>query len=150
MPFVSTTRHQERYVESPSTAQRLADIRTLLDSLQRLQVALPLKKKMLVHGIWQVSEATGSFYTRYRSEGVIRTVGVKIQRDHIYQKRTLVEQLLAPDSDLKAIIERARCCIVTKDEHDRLHQVDGGLDGWDRYRAAGVVVYDMCDETRVV
>ena len=149
MPFTSNARHQKRYVESPKTAQRLADIRKLLDSIRRLPIGQSLKKTMLVHSIWQVSESTGSFYARHRSESVIRTVGQKIQRDHIYQKRTLVAELLTPEPDLDAIIQQARCCIVTEAEHRRLHGVDAGLDGWDRYRAAGIVVYDMLDETRV-
>jgi hypothetical protein len=149
MPFVSTIRHKERFIESPATARRLGDIRILLESLRRLEISLPVKKRLLVIGIWEVALATGNFYARHRSEGVIRLVGAKIQRDHIFQKRTLVEQLLGPTPDFDEILQRARCCIVTDVEHQRLHQVNGGLDGWDRYRAAKISVYDMVDETRV-
>jgi hypothetical protein len=115
-----------------------------------MQIALPLKKRMLVHGVWEVAKATGDFRGRYRSEEVIRTPGLRIQRDHIYKKRTLVEELLGTAPNIDRVIERARCCTVTLDEHQRLHDVDDALDGWDRYEAAGLHVYDMVDETRVV
>jgi hypothetical protein len=110
---------------------------------------LSLKKTMLVSAIWQVCESTGSFRARHRSESVIRTVGQKIQRDHIFKKQTLIAELLGSEPNLDTIIEQARCCIVTEDEHKRLHRIDESLDGWDRYRAAGIVVYDMLDEKRV-
>jgi hypothetical protein len=36
------------------------------------------------------------------------------------------------------------------DEHRKLHVLDKGLDGWDRYKAAKIEVYDMLDKTRVI
>jgi len=149
MPFTSTPAHARRYVESPTTKQRLADIKILLDAIRQMQIADPIKKKMLVHSIWEVAQATGNFRGRYRSEGVIGTPGVRIQRDHIYKKSTLVEELLSASPDLDRVIEQARCCIVTVDEHRRLHDIDPELDGWNRYKAAGVIVYDMFDESQV-
>ncbi len=145
----STAKHKELYIESPTTAQCLADIRKLLDCIRRLPIAEKLKRDMLKHGIWQVSVSTGDFYARYRSESVRHKVGQQIQRDHINPKQNLVKELLDPEPDLDAIIQRAHCCIVTKDEHRRLHDVDDGLDGWARYKAAGIPVYDMLDETQV-
>ncbi len=149
MPYLSKAAHQERFVETHATAAQLRDIKTLLAALRALPVALALKKRMLVHAIWEVAQATGNFCGRYRSEAVIRNLGHRIQRDHIYQKRTLVEELLGPSPDIDSIIERAGCCVVTKEEHYKLHAVSRDLDGWERCKAAGVVVYDMKTETRV-
>ena len=104
---------------------------------------------MLVHGLWQVAVATGNFYARYRSETVIQKVGLKVQRDHICKKKALIAELLGPKPDIEKIIERACCCIVTAEEHKRLHDIDESLDGWDRYRAAGIVVYDMLDGSKI-
>lgn len=47
----------------------------------------------------------------------------------------------APD-DIDRILENAIGCVVTVAEHKRLSAVDQDLLGWDRYRAAGVGVYD--------
>jgi len=145
----SKLKHQQRFIESADTSQRLADIRMLLSTLCQLDIGLAVKKRMLVHGLWQVAMATGNFCARYRSAAVMKTVGVKIRRDHIYKKEALVAKLLAPNPNIEKIIERARCCIVTIKEHDRLHDVDESLDGWDRYRAAGIVVYDMLDGSKI-
>jgi hypothetical protein len=149
MPFLSKATHQKRYFQTEATAARLEDVKTLLDMLRGLPVALPLKKRMLAHGIGEVAKATGDFCGRYRSEAVIRNPGQKIRRDHIYQKRTLVEELLGPAPNIDSIIERACCCIVTEEEHVKLHALSPKLDGWERYRAAGIVVYDMQNESPV-
>ena len=149
MPFLSKATHQKRYAQTEATAARLEDVKTLLETLRGLSVALPLKKRMLVHGIWEVAKATGDFCGRYRSEAVIRNPGQKIQWDHIYDKRTLVEELLGPAPNIDSIIERACCCIVTEEEHVKLHALSPKLDGWERYRAAGIVVYDMGTESPV-
>jgi hypothetical protein len=78
---------------------------------------------------------------------VIRQTGLKIQRDHVYQRKTLLQELLGPSPDLERIIGRAQCCVVvTADEHNRLSRTDGG----EKYRIAGIAVYDMLDETTVV
>jgi hypothetical protein len=145
----STKKHQQPFAESAATAKELADIRTLLECLRRLQIGQRLKKAISIHAIWQVAVVTGGTYSRFRSDSVIRKAGLPIQRDHIYKKRILVEQFLASAPDLDAIIERARCCIVTVEEHTRLHKIDPDLDGWDRYKKAKVIVYDMVDKTRV-
>ena len=147
MPYLSKPAHARRYTESSATRQRLDEVKVLLDAIRRLPIGLALKKRMLVHGIWEVAKATGDSQGRYRSERVIRTVGLQIQRDHIYKKNALVEELLGASPDLDKVISRAACCIVTAEEHHGLHSVGVHLDGWERYRVAGVVVYDMIDET---
>ena len=149
MPFLSKATHQKRYLQTEATTARLEDVRSLLETLRGLPLALPLKKRMLAHAIWEVAKATGDFCGRYRSEAVIRHPGQMIQRDHIYQKRTLVEELLGPAPNIDSIIERAYCCIVTAEEHAKLHGLSPKLDGWERYRAAGIVVFDMQTESPV-
>ena len=106
---------------------------------------------MLDWALWQVAFATGNtqkkFLGRYRSESVIRQIGLKIQRDHVYQRKTLLQELLGPSPDLERIILQAQCCVVvTVDEHNRLSKIDGG----EKYRIAGITVYDMLDETTVL
>jgi hypothetical protein len=146
MPFLSSPKHRERYTPSPTLAQQLADIRAVLEALRQLPISTPLKRDMLDAALWQVAFATGntqsSFMGRYRSEAVITQVGLKIQRDHAHRRAALLSELLGPSPDLDSIIERAQCCcVVTEDEHRRVTAV--AIDGWERYAAAGIVVYDM-------
>ncbi|MFD0591295.1 hypothetical protein ACFQZ4_00805 [Catellatospora coxensis] len=41
------------------------------------------------------------------------------------------------------ILRSAQACVVTREEHCRLNAVGEELQGWERYRAAQVGVYDM-------
>lgn len=152
MSRTTCAKHHSIYVASSKLGTDLSDIRVLLDSIRKLAISEPIKKRMLVHALWEVAFATGnkqsSFFGRYRSEGVLGQTGLKIQRDHIYRKEKLIEQLLSPSADLEEIIERAECCLVTEEEHSRLGRVDEKIDGWDRYRGAGITVYDMAKRPR--
>lgn len=150
MPILSTSSHANLYVESSDLVQRLADIKLLIDSIRQMEIGTPLKKRMLVHAIWEIAKASGNFCSRYRSDRVIQNPGFRIQRDHIFKKSTLVEELLSPTPDIDRVMEQALCCIVTRDEHERLHGIDVNFDGWDRYRDARISVYDMLDKTQVV
>jgi len=52
-----------------------------------------------------------------------------------------------PDS-AKDILKDAIGCTVTKDEHDRLNMIKN-CDGWQRYREAGIRVWDTEKNTPV-
>ncbi|QOY90066.1 hypothetical protein [Paludibaculum fermentans] len=154
MAFVSDSRHRARYAVSPAADKQIADIKILLEAIRILPICTPMKRRMLVHAIWEVAFATGNtqraFMGRYRSEAVVNQPGMKIQRDHIYKKEALVQELLGPSPNLDEILDHAHCCVVTEEEHKRLGHVDDAIDGWERYRAAGITVYDMVDETSIV
>ena len=82
------------------------------------------------------------------SENVKRGTGEKIQRDHVYGMTSLLDELCGPSPDLDRIAARAQCCVVvTADEHARLTRSKS--DGGEKYRIAGVSVYDMLDGKQV-
>lgn len=140
MPILSTTKHALPFTADPAEAQHLADIETLMRDLQRIKVNPRVQKMMLDRAVWLVVELTGNFYSRYRSEGTTSKVGVRIQRDHIYTRRSLVAELLAGTQNIRSVIDRAKCCVVTKEEHDRLTKVPQTVIGLDRYRLAVPIV----------
>jgi hypothetical protein len=151
--MLSKPSYSERYIESQDTVKRLADIKLVLKTTRGLPIGDRLKRTLLSQAIWQVAHATGNFRGRYRSENVIRQSGLEIERDHIYPKTRLIEQIMSAsdnlDDVLDQVIQRARCCTVSADEHERLHDFDSELDGWNRYEAAGIVVYDMLTVSRM-
>jgi hypothetical protein len=154
MSYTSNANHRKPYVSSPLEKQRLADIEILLDAIRSLPIEEPLKKRILGHIVWEVAFATGntqgSFMGRYRSAAVVNQPDTPIQRDHINRKAALIAELLGRSPDLEAIIERAQCCVVTDAEHAKLGAVSAGIDGWDRYLAAGISVCDMATGNNVV
>jgi hypothetical protein len=154
LSFMSNANHRKPYVSSPAEKRRLADIKILLNAIRTLSIEEPVKKRILVHVVWEIAFATGntqvSFMGRYRSAKVVSQSGLPIQRDHINKKAALIAALLGPSPDLEAIIERAQCCVVTDDEHAQLGAVGTKIDGWERYLAAGISVYDMATDSKVV
>jgi hypothetical protein len=130
MGFESLQKHQQRYVVPHDLQQRLPDIRTALAAITVLPIGATLKKDLLDELLWQVTYATGNtqkkFMGPYRSERVITEVGLPIERDHVYQRKTLLQLLLGPAPDLDEILKLAQCCVVlTADEHRRVSDIDG-------------------------
>ena len=150
MPFHSDPKHCDRYVPSSDLPLRFADIKLVLGALVSLPIGTALKKDLLDEVLWQVTFATGNtqnkFMGRYRSAKMVRVAGLKIERDHVYRRKTLLRELIGPSPDLDRIIARSQCCVVlTADEHRLVSDIDGGK----KYTLAGVTVYDMCDQTEV-
>ncbi len=150
MPFCSGPKHGDRYVAPGDLPQRLADIRLVLAALTGLAIGTPLKKELLDQVLWQVTFATGNtqsnFMGRYRSAKTVHVAGLKIERDHVYRRKTLLQELLGPSPNLDRVIARAQCCVVlTADEHRSVSNIDGGK----KYKLAGIKVYDMCHQAEV-
>jgi hypothetical protein len=143
MPFVSELKHRKPFKPRIDLAQRLADIEVVLAAIQPLDIHLSTKREMLDRALWLVAELSGDFTPRHRSDGSLRTLGIKIQRDHVYPRSSLIASVLSGQEPLSEIVGRAMCCLVTEDEHRRLSMVPPETIGWDRYRFAEVVVRDM-------
>jgi hypothetical protein len=143
MPYRSTRKHRDPYFAPADAKQRLQEAVQLLSTLRDMPLHEKTKKKMLNHAIWLVVESTGNFYSKFRSAGVLAALDVPIQRDHIYPRKQLVREVLANEIDLAEIVQRAQCCIVTKDEHDRLSKISTTAQGRERYRLAEVEIHDM-------
>jgi hypothetical protein len=146
MPFLSDARHARRFVESPRQHEVLSHVEVLVTALLVTSIPEGMKMRMLKHALWEVAVATGNFHSRYRTEAVRRRSGLTIQREHVHKRHLLIRNLLRRAPAIPTLVRRAFCCIVTKDEHSILHAVPPNLDGWARYAAAGIVVYDMVDD----
>lgn len=146
MPIISSASHSKLYVQRPDFDERLADVRKTLAAILQLDISVPMKKRMVGYVIWEVATyLNGNFKGRYRSKGVLAP-GATIQRDHVNQKARIIERLLANPDQADSILGDLVHCVVTKEEHDRLtaySKMNSDVDGWDRYRMAGVEVMDM-------
>lgn len=71
----------------------------------------------------------------------------QIRHEHVFTRKSLVEEMLARPEKVEEILrEKAIACVVTKDEHVRLTRFDKTHSGWDRYRAAGISVFDVATD----
>ncbi len=144
MPLLSTRNHKAPFIPSAEQEASLVAIVRLIEAIRTCSMPAPSKKRMLVHALWEVARVSGNFYPRYRSKTVTTTIGLRIQRDHIHQKKRIVELLIAnPDYQSSDAVDKAQCCIVTDAEHRELHRIDQTIDGFDRYRVAGIEICDM-------
>lgn len=98
-------------------------------------------REFLGKALWKVTEAeTPKYKTRYRSE---KSQGAtKLRHDHVFQRKKMVDELLAHPENADEILAKAIGCTITEDEHNQLNQF-AHLDGLDRYEQARIVVLDM-------
>jgi hypothetical protein len=67
----------------------------------------------------------------------------------VYRQKLMVDSLLENQNRVEKvdeIVKKAKACVVTQKELEALNEVDRkcpDLDGWPRYKRAGIVVIDM-------
>jgi hypothetical protein len=132
------------YERHPLAEERLRSATTLVKALLQAPGLIPEhRREFLKLALWKVTEAEGrtKYKTQLRSQGALSSPpDTKLEHDHVFQRSLMVDALLSASPDaVDTIIKGAVGCTITKQEHDRLKRF-GHLDGWDRYRAAGIVV----------
>jgi hypothetical protein len=121
-------------------------------------VLLEHKKRILTSMIWVITEADGltaEKRTGYKKKITYISESVKKRRDsgdesikgliheHVYKRKNIVQELLNEQTNIELILKKAIGCIVTSEEHHKLHKIkDNECDGWERYKKAGIKVFD--------
>lgn len=153
MPTNTALRLDRTYMEEARVPvlreSALRSIHHLLD----LQDVEPAHKRELISiGLWKWTEAEGfrphpKYHIRLRSVGSI-DVGrtAKVNHEHVWTRSWITGELLRRegwtlDELREFLVQYGVACIVTTDEHARLSQ--SRATGWQRYREAGVLVWDM-------
>jgi hypothetical protein len=149
---MTSTRNDVECNETAFKRHPLADERTrsaviLVKALLQTRGLIPgHRREFLKIALWKVTEAEGrsKHKTQLQSQAARSAPrGTKLQHDHVFQRSKMVDTLLEAKPDaIDGILKRAVGCTITKDEHARLNGFKY-LDGWDRYRAAGIVVINM-------
>ena len=123
------------------------------------------RSQFLGFSIWKYTEADGGKWgTRYRSAGAISDVrGTPLNHEHVVPIKALVDRMLESPERVSEIMAVAVACLVTVDEHGRLHAAEADQPapdlraplnelvrwGWHRYQTAGIEVWDMGNQTPV-
>ncbi len=129
----------------------IASAQALLSA--REEITTSHLKELLSIAIWKHTECDGKYRTRYQSIGAITRPREKLNHEHVVQRKILVEALLNDPSRCHEIFGSAIACTVLEEEHRKIMQVEKNeidLHGWDRYRAAGIVVYDLKNGERII
>lgn len=109
-------------------------------------------REILSIAVWKFTECDGKYSTRFRSEGALFAPSSRVHHEHVVPRRLIVDQLLSKPGNARAILSGAIGCVVLREEHHALGEVEReneSLSGWDRYRAAGIIVWDLQSQMRV-
>lgn len=101
------------------------------------------KYKLLSFVVWIATEANGKYDTRYVSEAIYKGMG-PVQHEHVLPIKYLVGRMLERPGTIAQVLDGAIACLVTVEEHRLLTNESTGQ-GWDRYRRAGIRVFDRLE-----
>ena len=107
-----------------------------------LPLTKPHRRRFLSLALWKLTEADGKYKTRFQSKCSIGLPRSDLRHEHVYRREKMISDLIANPEQVDRIAARAVACVVTKEEHERLHKIERELDGWERYKRAGIVVID--------
>lgn len=106
-----------------------------------------MKEKVIDVMLWNITGigegSLGQYLIRFRSTNSINNKDSELRHEHVYQRKNLRKLILTEGALSQETIDNIIGCVVTKEEHEKLHKVDKSLDGWDRYVAANIEVQDM-------
>jgi hypothetical protein len=122
--------------------EKLASAKKAIRAILELDILERHRDELLSLMIWKITEAGGKYNLRFCTVGTLRNPVAKRQHEHVYPRKWLIAQLKADPSLVDEVLAKAFGCVITIDEHRRLSAASRGLLGWDRYRAAGIRVYD--------
>jgi hypothetical protein len=126
---------------------RASSARCAIAALLPLDLYPAHKRELLSICLWKLSEADGlsKYLTRFCSREALEADRSELAHEHVFERKKLVEQLIAGTASVEEVAGCAVGCTVTRKEHARLSAISRRrpeLDGWDRYRAARVRVID--------
>lgn len=134
------------YKPRSGSKRRVDDAATAVAAILKLGISDHLKKKLLSRAIWYATECDGKYNLRYASEGAVNlTDKSQRQHEHVSPRKSLVTRMLKEPRKAKAVLRSATACFITRKEHEKLAKVSRDhplAEGWDRYRLAGIVVWD--------
>lgn len=141
MAWTPRADYEAQQASAIQLAQAVLSVRDQLTQEQRNE-ALGL-------AIWfytQAGPASRKYNIRYRSkEALAVSDKQRLAHEHVIPKKVLVERMLAEPDRCEEIMRTAQGCVVLRSEHDLLTKAgraDPTLEGWARYRAAGITVID--------
>lgn len=85
------------------------------------------------------------YQTRYRSRTTESASEGELAHDHVFQRKSPIDAMLKNPDSVDQILRSAVACVVTRSEHDALTHISRefpDLDGWERYKRAGIEIVD--------
>lgn len=134
------------FVRRADASERIESAKKAINALLSLDLHLAIKEGLIKEAIWYLTEAEGvnKHKTRYCTVKAL-SGAEKMNHEHVYQMRHLIQALLENPAASDEILEKAIACTVTVSEHSQLGAISRmhpHLDGWERYAHAEIIVID--------
>lgn len=135
------------FIPHKQAESRRASALRLVEVLAPMDIDEPIKRRMLSHSLWFVTETEGTskYRTRFMSRKAIGKNPRQLHHEHVIPRKVLVDAMVREPHRAAEIAATAIGCTVTRKEHEALTKLDKsepGVVGWDRYRRAGIVIID--------
>lgn len=131
------------YTRHKDAERRIRSAVTIIKALLREELYPAHLREFLSNALWKITEADGKYKTQYRSRAAMTAPRNQLQHEHVFRREKMVDAILAQPDQVDTIVARAVGCLVTKEEHARLHDIVGDVDGWQRYKLAAIEVIDL-------
>lgn len=104
-------------------------------------------RELLSVVIWKATEAHGKYSLRYRSLGALEKTAYlepgTFIHEHVHTRLSLAQRMIRGTETVEQVMADAVACLVTPAEDKLLRKVPNYIQGWERYRQAGIAVFDM-------
>ncbi|MBI5599476.1 MAG: hypothetical protein HY890_07035 [Deltaproteobacteria bacterium] len=148
---IKMQREMPEYIPHKKRDERIKSAVTAIKVIVPLDIIESLKKGLISKCFWQITEADGKYETRYRSKGALdlydrgnsKELKKKLRHEHVFEKKRLIKKVIENPDKIEDIAGSAIGCTVTKEEHKRLSHSNPDFEGWERYKAADIKIYDL-------
>ena len=158
MPLNTALKLDQPFTPNPQAAAKTASAVALLWLvLEARRLLMAHRREVMSVALWKHTEAAAAppcpkYRLRYRTRAAMDlTTAAEVRHEHVWTREWLIDTMLErhrhgwTEADLARFVEQhAVACTVTVDEHQRLEEHEG-REGWNRYAAAGIAVWD-CQE----
>jgi len=127
------------------SARQIEDAKIVIREVLQMDIGDELKKKVIDYLLWNITGAFGKLNTKYISEGSLESPVELLRHEHVFTKKSLVARIMSGKEDLDRIFQDTVACVVTAIEHEDLYSKGKGTEGWERYKKAGVKVFELDD-----
>lgn len=150
-----------QWLEDPEEDERLLGSSVALIEFARSSSELHRDhpRRLVSEAVWFWTERgspSRKYKIRYRTPSALRlqaTLGMTaaskhLAHEHVHQRQAVIEHLLEDGTDVRAALQSAQACVVTREEHVRLERFKH-LHGWVRYLEAGIAPLDLSTGSEV-
>lgn len=136
------------YKRHPDVDERIQSALIAIKAILPLALYPAHKRELLSTCLWKLTEAEAynKYGLRYQTPAALEVPKQEKQHEHVFERKKVIEALIANPDRFEEILSNVVACTVTKEEHRRLTKLSylhPELEGWKRYRAAGLSVLDL-------